>query len=244
MFEWGTRVAEVMEEDLTKLWGNFTLTEEESVGFEAKEEVFEEAIVQGQSCIVGKLLVERVVGKESIRSTLIRWWKPKDYLSFKVMGENLFLIEFTNPCDKIRVLEGRPWIFEGNLFSVADFDGSIPANEVNFNSESFWIKMFNLPLGGMCREMGVQLGATVGEVEEVDTNENGVSWGKYMRVKIKINITKPLARGRMLKMKGRSYWIKFQYEKIPKFCYRCGVIWHGNDGCRMREKGRTNNDNA
>jgi hypothetical protein len=145
----------VMEEDLTKLWGKFTLTEEESVGFEAKEEVFKEAIVQGQSCIVGKLLVERVVGKESIRSTLIRWWKPKDYLSFKVMGGNLFLIEFMNPYDKIRVLEGRPWIFEGNLFSVADFDGSIPVNEVNFNSESFWIRMFNLPLGGMCREMGV-----------------------------------------------------------------------------------------
>jgi hypothetical protein len=62
-----------MEEDLTKLWGNLTLTEEESVGFEAEEEVFEEATVQGWSCLVGKLLVERVVGKDSICSSLIRW---------------------------------------------------------------------------------------------------------------------------------------------------------------------------
>jgi hypothetical protein len=199
-----------MEEDLTKLWGNLTLTKEESVGFKAEEEVFEEATVQGRSCLVGKLLVERVVGKDSICSSLIRWWKPTEHISFKVLGENLFLIEFTNHCDKIKVLEGRPWILQGNyLFAVEDFDRSIPVKQVSFNLESFWIRMFDLPLARMCREMVTRLGATVGEVEEVDTNELGIGWGEYVRVRIKINITKPLARGQLLKMKDRSYWIRF-----------------------------------
>ena len=40
--------------------------------------------------------------------------------------------------------------------------------------------MYDLPLAGMCKEMGFWLGATVGEVEEVDTNENGIGWGEYL----------------------------------------------------------------
>jgi hypothetical protein len=102
--------------------------------------------------------------------------------------------------------------------------------------------MYDLPLAGMCRGMGSRLGATVGEVEEVDTNEIGVGWGEYLRVRTKINIMKLLARGLMLKMKDRSYWIRFQYEKIPEFCYQCGIIWHGVDGCKLKEKGRLHAD--
>jgi hypothetical protein len=30
---------------------------------------------------------------------------------------------------------------------------------------------------------------------------------------------------------GRSLWIAFKYEKLQKFCYRCGIILHGQKGC-------------
>jgi hypothetical protein len=42
------------------------------------------------------------------------------------LGENLFLVEFEDEWDKARVLEGRPWIFKGNLFSMEDFNGLTP----------------------------------------------------------------------------------------------------------------------
>lgn len=61
----------------------------------------------------------------------------------------------------------------------------------------------------------------------METNENGVGWGAFLRVRILLDITKPLVRGRLLKVQGRSVWIAFQYEKIPKFCFQCGVIRHG-----------------
>ena len=51
----------------------------------------------------------------------------------------------------------------------------------------------------MGREMGISLGSTVGEVEEVDTNEDGIGWGTFLRVRIRINVMKPLSRGQMLK---------------------------------------------
>jgi hypothetical protein len=91
--------------------------------------------------------------------------------------------------------------------------------------------MLYLPLACMSKAVGQSLGSIVGEVEEVDTNDDGMGWGEFLRVKIKVNVTKPLARGHTLKIKDRSYWIAFKYERIPRFCFRCGIISHGCKGC-------------
>ena len=50
-------------------------------------------------------------------------WRPSGFLTFKVLGDNLFLIKFKYEEDKIRVLKGRLWICEDNLFFVEDFGG-------------------------------------------------------------------------------------------------------------------------
>ncbi|GLT54908.1 hypothetical protein SLA2020_280660 [Shorea laevis] len=41
----------------------------------------------------------------------------------------------------------------------------------------------------------------------------------------------------MLKIPGQSVWIAFQYEKIPNFCFKCGIIRHGAAGC-LKSGGR------
>ena len=65
----------------------------------------------GQAYVLGKLVANHLVSREAIRSSLMQWWKPLDSLTFKTLGENLFLIEFDNLKDKERVPEGRPWVF-------------------------------------------------------------------------------------------------------------------------------------
>jgi hypothetical protein len=64
----------------------------------------------------------------------------------------------------------------------------------------------------------------------VETDVDGIGWGEYLRVRIRLDIMKPLARGRVLKLNGESSWIEFQYERLPTFCFRCGVIQHGAGG--------------
>jgi hypothetical protein len=81
--------------------------------------------------------------------------------------------------------------------------------------------MVNLPLACIGRETGRVIGALVGEVEAVDTDGKGVGWGESLRVKIRLDLTKPLAHGRMLKFQGKTRWIAFQYERLPKFCFNC-----------------------
>lgn len=90
--------------------------------------------------------------------------------------------------------------------------------------------MHNLPLACMSREVGHKLGASLGIMEAVDTEANDVGWGAYLRVKVSHDLSKPLARGRMLKFEGRSTLIHYQYEKLPRFCFMCEAIKHGREG--------------
>lgn len=58
-------------DDLTKMWGNFSLTEEKSGEVEIKDQILVKIVNRGQSCLVGKLVADRMVSKEIIKSTLI-----------------------------------------------------------------------------------------------------------------------------------------------------------------------------
>jgi hypothetical protein len=71
--------------------------------------------------------------------------------------------------------------------------------------------MYNLPLACMGWET-MSLGTIMGHVEKFDTDDDGFGWGEFLRGKIHINLLKPLAQGRMLKLKDCTIWIKFQYE--------------------------------
>jgi hypothetical protein len=227
-----------MMDELSNLWENLSLAEDEDGELEIQKTEVTEIINRGKFCIIGKLLSERIISKETIKTTFVRWWRLKKTFTFKILGDNLFLIEFVEAGDKLRVLEGRPWVYEGSLFLVEDFDGRTSPSEYTFDRASFWVRMVNLPLACMGREVGFKLGASVGRVEEVDTEKDGIGWGEFLRVKINVDLYKPLSRGRMLKFDGKSTLVGFKYEHLPKFCFHCGVICHGAEGCLKRSKMR------
>jgi hypothetical protein len=223
-----------MADELPTLWENFSLTEVEDLELSIPKDDLQNGVSRGRACVIGKLIVDRMVSKETIRSTLLPGWDPEGDLSFKVLGANRFLIEFDDPSDKERVMARRPWVFEGSLFIIEDFDGLTPPSKFTFEKETFWVRMIDLPLACMSAEIGRRIGASVGQVKAVDTDSKGIGWGEFLRVKIQVDITKPLPRGRKINIEGNSMWVKFQYERLPKFCFQCGVICHGKGGCPSR----------
>ncbi|XVF32015.1 hypothetical protein REPUB_Repub17cG0045000 [Reevesia pubescens] len=59
---------------------------------------------------------------------------------------------------------------------------------------TFWIQIHGLPIGLMNENVGIVLGDSLGDVEEVEILEDKFAWGRYMRVRVRINIHKPLKR--------------------------------------------------
>jgi hypothetical protein len=59
----------------------------------------------------------------------------------------------------------------------------------------------------------------------------GVGWGKFLQAKIWVDLTKPLMRGRRLKVQKVLMWVDFQYQRLSRICFSCGVVKHGAMGC-------------
>ena len=71
-------------------------------------------------------------------------------------------------------MKGRPWVFEGSLFLMEDFDGLTLPSNFTFDRETFWVRMINLPLACMGRDIGRKIGMSIGEVATVDTDAEGI----------------------------------------------------------------------
>lgn len=53
-----------------------------------------------------------------------------------------------------------------------------------------------------------------------------------MRVKVKVDVTKPLCRGRKIGLcNGEEIWVSFKYERLPNLCYWCGQLTHHDNEC-------------
>jgi hypothetical protein len=105
---------------------------------------------------------------------MLRAWKILGTVSFKVLGDNLFLLDFEHEWDKTQVMGERPWLFDANLVTIAEFDGFTPLSQMDFEKAAFWVRMYNLPLVCMGSAIGHQIGSTVGVVEDVEVNDGDV----------------------------------------------------------------------
>lgn len=139
---------------------------------------------------------------------------------------NIFTISFANHADKHRVEEDRHWLFDNNFFMIEPFDGFIQFKNMQFDHASRWIQLHNLPLIGIDKSCRQKIGNTIGTVEEVDVGDDDVSWENNLRAKVTMDLTKLIARGRTITIKGVKHWIPVRYEKLPRVCFTRGYIVH------------------
>jgi hypothetical protein len=190
---------------------------------------------RGEPQAVAKVLAEKPVRAEALELSLGRIWCPMKGVECKDLGENRFLFTFMQGSGKRRALEEGPWMFGKDLVVVADFEGDKTIDEVEFSSIPIWVRILKMPLGLMNKSAGEKIGEMVGAVLEVDADENERAVGEFLRVKVRLDIRKPLMRGVTLDVgegeQEKIKWCPLVYEYLPDFCYICGLIGHIDHSC-------------
>ena len=108
----------------------------------------------------------------------------------------------------------------------------LTSKEIEVKWAPFWVQIYNLPMNSRMRETGWAIGSCLGSMLDVDVTESKMQWGKCLRVRVRIDVTKRLVRGKRITTEGgEPKLVNFKYKRLPNFCSRCGLLNHSLKGC-------------
>jgi hypothetical protein len=97
---------------------------------------------------------------------------------------------------------------------------------------SIWVRILNLPFEWMNEKKGRKIAGVIDKNCSVDVDEFGVASGTFLRARVAIPFDQPLRRWVTIRRDGRDECFQLQYEKLPFFCFGCGLIGHGELECK------------
>ncbi|XP_031126222.1 uncharacterized protein LOC116028601 [Ipomoea triloba] len=148
------------------------------------------------------------------------------------LGSNRYLFTFYHERDIARVLSDGPWTFDQNLVLLRRLEDGDDPMIVALTKASFWIQMHDVPVGFMSDKVARMIGNHVGIYEQSDSRSFDGIWRTFIRVRTTIDVTKPLkAKMKMKKPGGEWFWVTLRYERLPSFCFHCGIIGHADKFC-------------
>ena len=109
-----------------------------------------------------------------------------------------------------------------------------------FDRACFWLQVHDLPLGSLNMRVTKEIVSAAGEVVHSEESSDEYEGSNFVRVRMSLDITKPLSRGRKIGLSNREEsWVSFKYKRLPNLCYWCGRLTHQDWKCSLwqRRKG-------
>ncbi|KAL0386176.1 UNVERIFIED_CONTAM: hypothetical protein Sradi_3011900 [Sesamum radiatum] len=224
-----------MEAQLERLVRSLVLTEEEEGELILSQEVWKgDETVEG-FLVVGRLLTPRPYRFDVLRMTFMNILRSIRGLELKLLTANRFMIRFNHVADRDKAINGCPWIFDRNLIILTHTTAEEDPLKVDLSYSPFQVHIHGLPGRMMTREVAEAIGTRLGSGVQFDQTQLKSMWGSKMRVKVSLDVRKPLKRVLRVRSPEREeVMVSFTYEKLPTFCYACGILGHIIRDCSAR----------
>ncbi|KAE9466937.1 hypothetical protein C3L33_01156, partial [Rhododendron williamsianum] len=184
---------------------------------------------------MGKILTQKGINLSGLKASMdLAWGYPKG-LKVMEVGGGIYQFVFGNEMDLLRVLAGGPWLFSNQLIVLQRWAEGVKPDQINFSYSPFWIQLRALPLEFMSVEVGRKMMVGFGDVLEVVMAQLSGNQGRCIRVKVELDITKPIPRGKNVRTADwQPIWVSFRYEKFPHLCHYCGLVGHDDKACMLK----------
>ena len=202
------------------------------------------------SAVKGKLAVGRVLSPypanpSAVVNELKGPWRLRGDARAQMVTsiDKHFVVEFTEEGDRQHVLAAGPWHFHNDAVIFADFDGQGNPAEVDLNSIRLWAQIHKLPFVLKTEEMGWTFGKKLGKVIAV-SHRNKMILDEHLRIRVVHKVDTPLKKEVGFTPLGSKDEITFKvkYEKLPNFCFCCGILGHTTERfCSMPKELRKPN---
>ncbi|KAM7462720.1 hypothetical protein LguiA_030841 [Lonicera macranthoides] len=187
-----------------------------------------------QYSLVGRFITDRSINVTAKQDTMSRVWRPVRGVWIKELSPNLFLFQFGHEVDMNRVINDGPWSFDQHLLVLRRLENGVSPHQVQLFHAEFWVQVYNLPVGFMSEKVAEHIGNYIGTFVEADRNNFNGGRREFMRIRVSLDIRKSLKTRMKIQKEGEgSSWINFKYERLPGFCFFCGVIGHSDRFCEL-----------
>ena len=183
--------------------------------------------------LIGKLISHRNFHAPIIFDIVNKAWKPSRRIQVKKIERNTFVFTFDHEADRDLAFNRRPWTIRGAHLILKIWNPELASSEIDFSRSPFWVQIHGLPPAWFNKENVELIGGKAGLVLEIDFSEDTrYHWKRFVRCRVNVNISEPLCPGIFLPRNDRNdIWISLKYERLPEFCFRCGVIGHCDSLC-------------
>ncbi|MFQ6666963.1 hypothetical protein Gotur_033146 [Gossypium turneri] len=153
-----------MAEDINNLLARLKFSEEESMSVVGlrKDSMDDQGY---EAWAIDKVLSKDKINRDAMYRVLKLIWFTKEPVSFVFMDEGAYLVKFGIIEDRTRILNMAPWLFDQCLFSIPTF---------------------------VKGQVVVDIGGVLGELVAIDWRDRKGCWIKYLRIRVKTDVSKPL----------------------------------------------------
>ncbi|KAJ8765838.1 hypothetical protein K2173_015792 [Erythroxylum novogranatense] len=185
-----------------------------------------------QLCLVGRFLTDKAINFHAMRHTLASVWQPLMGMQVREVKTGLYVFQFFHAVDVHRILDMRPCTFDNHLLILDRFGVSSSPFAVPLYHVPFWIQVHGLPSGFRSARVLQDIGNKIGQFLELDPTNFERSWNSYLRMRVSWDVRRPLREGFKLRHdKGDWFTVGFTYERLPSFCFLCGLLSHTERFC-------------
>lgn len=212
-FVWESIAIEAMDKGKRSM----LLTEQECVVVEGSTE--DESQISKNS-LIGSLITSKPFNSHALKATMKGAWRLRKGFLFRELQQNLFIFQFASAEDVTKVMEEGPWSFDKALLVLKN-PGIEQPSKIKLGKVQFWVRVYDIPFAAITKKTAKAIGECLGGFIEVNEDDFAFQ-GKFLRVRVQIDITKPLFRGFFIKIEDRNMRVTVMYERLPNFCYTCG----------------------
>ncbi|KAL3516820.1 hypothetical protein ACH5RR_023722 [Cinchona calisaya] len=220
-----------MDEELVKVMGKFSLVDKEKERVEIGEMELKKGAEDCKWSVVGKIICAKVVNYNGIKSFAAQKWGYSKKFKIVELGPNFFHLFPSTREEMNRILGGRLWLFDNQMFILKQWKEGIEDDKAAVQFASIWVQVWNLPIHWFSKEVGRKIGQVFHNVIDVKIPETGSKEGRHIKLLVEMDVNQPIVRGTTIKWNGKAKWLLLKYEKCLDFCYNCGLIGHVERNC-------------
>lgn len=188
------------------------------------------ACLKFQHALYGKLFGKSPPFAE-VKADLLAKWSSFGEISISDLPNGFLLIRCSSQKAMQSLLLDGPWSVNGIILQLSPWKPFFEPTFAKLSSAAIWIQLHNLPVEFWEGETLEAIANQFGTLLKVDEFTAALTRSKFARICVDVDLSKPLSRGFWIGDDHHRVFVIVLYERLPTFCYSCGLIGHGTNSC-------------